>query len=146
MPDDDPPTRPTLVDLDVERCLALVGRTPVGRLGFTTEDGDPMILPVNHLLVDGIVHVRTKAGTKLAAAERLGSVRVVLEVDELDADLETGWSVLVRGVLHPVTDAVEAAHLDRLGHHTWVDDVDRRTWLRIDPTEITGRGIATPTG
>ena len=92
MPDDDPPTRPTLVDLDVERCLALVGRTPVGRLGFTTEDGDPMILPVNHLLVDGIVHVRTKAGTKLS------------------------------------------------------DDVDRRTWLRSDPTEITGRGIATPTG
>ncbi|MEO1062977.1 MAG: pyridoxamine 5'-phosphate oxidase family protein [Actinomycetota bacterium] len=140
----DPPHRPTLVELDVDRCLALVQQTPVGRLGFVNEEGDPMILPVNHVLVDGQIHVRTKRGTKLSVAERLGGAKVVLEVDELDADLETGWSVLVRGHLHPVTDTVEMARLDRLGHHTWSDDTERRSWLRVDATEVTGRGIATP--
>ena len=139
----EPSHRPTLVELGVDECLRLVAETPVGRLGFVNEEGEPMILPVNHVLVDGQIHVRTKSGTKLSVAERLGGAKVVLEVDELDADLETGWSVLVRGRLHPVTDTVQTAHLDRLGHHTWSDDVERRAWLRIEAREITGRGIET---
>lgn len=146
MTEPEPEQRPTLVELGVEECLRLVAATPVGRLGFVSEEGDPMILPVNHVLADDVVYVRTKIGAKLLAAERLGGEKAVLEVDELDADLERGWSVLVRGRLEPVLDSVEAARLDRLGHHTWADDVLRRSWIRIAPTEVTGRRIAMQDG
>ena len=143
MTEPDPEQRPTFVELDVDQCLELVAATPVGRLGFVSEEGDPMILPVNHILADDVVYLRTKIGAKLHAAERLGGEKAVLEVDKLDPDLERGWSVLVRGRLEPVLDTVEAARLDRLGHHTWADDVLRRSWIRIAPTEITGRAIVT---
>ena len=74
MTEPEPEQRPTLVELGVEECLRLVAATPVGRLGFVSEEGDPMILPVNHVLADDVVYVRTKIGAKLLAAERLGQM------------------------------------------------------------------------
>ena len=43
--------RPTLEDIPHEECMELLATTPVGRLGFVTEQGEPLILPVNHMVV-----------------------------------------------------------------------------------------------
>jgi nitroimidazol reductase NimA-like FMN-containing flavoprotein (pyridoxamine 5'-phosphate oxidase superfamily) len=143
-PGDQDGATPELVEIDVEQCLRLLEETPVGRLGFITEIGNPMILPVNHIIDDGDVAFRTAVGTKLDVAERLAGNTVVYEVDNYNIERETGWSVLVKGTIAPAVDAVRIAHLDRIGHHVWSDDPERDRWLLVVPEEITGRRIIRP--
>jgi nitroimidazol reductase NimA-like FMN-containing flavoprotein (pyridoxamine 5'-phosphate oxidase superfamily) len=83
-------------DLDVDTCLQLLAQRRVGRLAFVEEGGHPVVLPVNYLLDRGSVLIRTGEGSKLAAAVR--KARVAFEVDEIDDDLQIGWSVVVKGI------------------------------------------------
>ncbi|OIV35759.1 pyridoxamine 5'-phosphate oxidase [Mangrovactinospora gilvigrisea] len=121
-----------------EEALRLLGSVPFGRVVFTLH-ALPAIRPVNHLLEDGAILIRTHAGAELAEAARRDEGRgtvVAYEADSLDAESMTGWSVVVTGYLRPVTDPVEEARLrERL--HPWVDrDMDRA--VRIDPDLVTG--------
>lgn len=136
--------RPTLVELDAEECWQLLAGAEVGRIGFLDEAGALTILPVNHVVDDGAVHLRTGAGAKLDVAQRRAGSPVAFEVDGVDEAARRGWSVLVRGHLDPVVDTVTAAHLDRLGHHLWVDDLERTSWVRIEVVDLTGRRIQSP--
>lgn len=80
--------------LGPERALALLDTVTLGRLGVISE-GKPLVLPVNFRLVDGVVLIRTAAGTKLSAVG--ASASVSLEADHYDAFSHTGWSVVVEG-------------------------------------------------
>ncbi|MEM9608545.1 MAG: pyridoxamine 5'-phosphate oxidase family protein [Actinomycetota bacterium] len=135
--------RPTLVELETDECWNLIAEADVGRVGFVTHD-EPTILPVNHVIDDGAIYFRTGFGAKLDLAQRLSGSRVAFEVDGVDAEARRGWSVLVRGTVEPVLDTVAAAHLDRLGHHVWADDLERTSWVRIGVDELTGRRIESP--
>ncbi|HET9539484.1 MAG TPA: pyridoxamine 5'-phosphate oxidase family protein, partial [Candidatus Limnocylindria bacterium] len=63
--------------------------------------------------------------------------------DGADTAVETGWSVLVRGVAREVTDVHERARLARLPLHPWAPG-ERDRWLRVVPTSVTGRAISRP--
>jgi nitroimidazol reductase NimA-like FMN-containing flavoprotein (pyridoxamine 5'-phosphate oxidase superfamily) len=143
-PSDEEIPRPTLVPLDEDTCIELLEDAAVGRLGFITEQGAPSILPINHLVDAGEIVFRTAPGSKLSVALRESGAHVVYEVDEYDASDRSGWSVLVRGGLEPILDRIRIAHLDRTGHHTWVDDLKRTNWVRIVPESVTGRRIVHP--
>ena len=84
----------TIEDIDLDGCLDLIGERGIGRLAVDDGDG-PVILPANYLFHGGVLHIRTAAGTKLAAADRRAPA--AFEVDAIDE--QGGWSVLLRGRL-----------------------------------------------
>ena len=137
------PREPTLdaqgmVTLDRHECLGMLHTVPVGRLIF--EDGQgPIGLPVNHTIHRGDIVFRTAAGSKLDAAQ--GQTRVAFEADEFEADVESGWSVLVRGQLEVITDEDELDTLRGLPLRPWADEVDRDHWLRVTTDKVTGRRL-----
>jgi uncharacterized protein len=122
---------------DMFRLLATV---PIGRIGFIADD-EVAVLPVRFLVDGQDVVFRTYAGTKLANME-VGRY-VCFEVDSYDADARTGWSVVARGLVEKESEAA-CARLDAPGLESFGGTVQQRVWMRIRPTTITGRRIASP--
>lgn len=124
------------VSLSVSECWALMRSVPVGRLAVNV-DGQPDLFPVNHLVDQGTVVIRTGPGTKLDAADRQ---LVAFEVDGYDVERAQAWSVVVKGVarsvggLHDMIDALE------LPVFPWQDG-RKPCFVRIEPNSITGRRV-----
>ncbi|MFE6287740.1 pyridoxamine 5'-phosphate oxidase family protein [Streptomyces sp. NPDC057877] len=124
--------------LDRQECLRLLAKTPVGRIVYTRQ-ALPAVLPVNFALdTDGAVVLRTGADSDLVRA--VDGVVVAFEVDEYDADAQSGWSVVVTGRADVVTDAAEHERLTRTGPRSWVANPDG-VFVRIAAEIITGREI-----
>jgi pyridoxamine 5'-phosphate oxidase-like protein len=115
--------------------LRLLEQAPIGRIVYTVR-ALPAIVPVRHLVVDGMVVVRTHVG-----AECAGSV-VAYQADDLwspDSG-EGGWTVTVTGVARRVLDRDELAeYAARLA--PLVDAADVET-IRIYPEIVTGYRLA----
>ena len=97
----------------------------------------PDIFPVNFGIDDGTIVVNTAPGTKLAAA--VSDEEVAFEVDRIDSERKRGVSVVVRGPATEIETLEELMHVEDLVA-PW-DPSDKRRFLRIVPTEITGRRI-----
>jgi len=127
--------------LSREECLRRIRSARVGRVAFV-ENGEPVILPVNHGLDGDAVVFRTAPGSKLTAAEN--DVPVAFEVDAFDVDRRAGWSVVIRGVASVVDGQSEVARLARLGVMPWADLAERTNWIRIRAYSLTGREVVHP--
>jgi nitroimidazol reductase NimA-like FMN-containing flavoprotein (pyridoxamine 5'-phosphate oxidase superfamily) len=124
----------TLAEKD---CRELLGRATVGRIGFVT-DGVASILPVNFIMSEGSVVFCTRRGGKLSW---LGNhCHVAFEVDDVRHGDHEGWSVLIRGSAHEITDAGELELLRRGGAPSWLHGSSEH-WVRIVPDEISGRAL-----
>ena len=142
------PERPaeTLVAVDYEilpkeECLRLLAAHEVGRLAFV--DGDqPVVLPVNYVLDDETVTIRTDLGEKLS---NVPLRRVAFEIDDIAVGLRDGWSVLVKGIGEDVSSSIDprSEHLRTLPLTPWAPGA-KDHWLRIVATEITGRRLHRP--
>ena len=77
-----------------EECLTLLRTRPVGRIGVSS-GALPVVLPVNFVVDDDRIVLRTNPGTKLSAA--LHDAVVAFEVDDWDTLGHRGWSVMVTG-------------------------------------------------
>ncbi|OKI12798.1 pyridoxamine 5'-phosphate oxidase family protein [Streptomyces sp. CB03911] len=132
-----PALRPVVEELQPWECWAKMEPGGVGRVALSTPEG-PQVLPVNYRILDGTVLYRTAAQSTAATA--VGE-RVAFEVDRLDEAFGLGWSVLVTGPAHQVS---EADAVERFGKHAdpqpWVGG-RRDIWVRIRPSRITGRVI-----
>lgn len=97
--------------LSRDECLHLLRGAGIGRVGLSM-DALPVVLPVNFVVAGERIIFRTGQGTKLSAALR--NAVVCFEVDEIDADHRTGWSVVVTGTARQLTgsEAADAAALD----------------------------------
>jgi uncharacterized protein len=126
-----------LETLDRDECLTLLASEPVGRIGIT-DRAMPSILPVNYLLDGSDVIIRSTAGSKLAAATR--EAVVAFETDSFDPAKQSGWSVLVVGVAHHVTNSTEIDRLSRLGLRPYIDGA-ASNFIRIRTAQITGRRL-----
>jgi nitroimidazol reductase NimA-like FMN-containing flavoprotein (pyridoxamine 5'-phosphate oxidase superfamily) len=120
------------------QCLELLGHVPVGRIVLTV-GALPAIMPVNFVLHQGEVIIRTDTGTKLAAAAR--NAVVAFEVDQLDDTGQQGWSVSLVGRAVEVTAAEQLAELRPLPLRPWAPG-ERDHYIRIKPELISGRRIA----
>ena len=109
----------------------------VGRIGFVV-DGEPLILPVNYLADDESIVFCTEPGTKLSAIG--GGARVVFEVDDSRPLYHAGWSVVVKGTAHEITDADELDELRRGPLHSWATRSTEH-WVRLSIDVVTGRRI-----
>jgi uncharacterized protein len=125
--------------LSFDDCLERLARVPVGRLAFVSA-GQPVILPVNHALDGASVVFRTQVGSKMEAAT--GASSVAYEVDAFDETAETGWSVVVRGTAELVYDEADTSRYEGLGLRSWADEEGRGQWVRVRPSEVTGRQLA----
>jgi nitroimidazol reductase NimA-like FMN-containing flavoprotein (pyridoxamine 5'-phosphate oxidase superfamily) len=128
-----------MAELSVDECRALLASRQVGRLGVNAEHY-PLIFIVNYGLDQDVVIIRTHPGMMLANADH---ANVTFEVDEIDSNTRSGWSVLVRGFAEEVT----GAHRHELVSRTMERSVDPWApgefghWLRLIPQQITGRWI-----
>ena len=138
-----PPITSEIGELSDAECLDLLGRHAVARLGYV-EDGWPTVVPVNYRVAGGEVFIRTLAGGKLRAAER-GDV-VCLELDGIDEELRSGWSVVAHGHLEVISDPAALRHAWANDPHPFVESDDWQ-WLRLIPFSLGGRRVEPgPTG
>ena len=82
-------------------CVILLRSNELGRVAVVDQDLQPLIFPVNYFFDEGVVVFRTGPGSKLALAP---GARVSFEIDGWDIDTGVGWSVLVKGIAHDITD------------------------------------------
>lgn len=137
-PPDGRDERTGLFNLSVEQCVEFLAASSIGRIVFV--DGDqPVALPVNYAWFEDSVVFRTGEGQKLYAAT-LGQ-QVAFEVDEIDQATHAGSSVLVKGQARAVTDWAEQEQLEQLSVRPWQRQPWRRGWVRVVPSEITGRKL-----
>jgi nitroimidazol reductase NimA-like FMN-containing flavoprotein (pyridoxamine 5'-phosphate oxidase superfamily) len=148
---------PDAEELTVQECWHLLGTEEVGRLAVSVGH-HPDVFPVNYAIdtdavADDPVHpdpahhgaaagrsivLRTEGGTKLAGA--VLAPEVAFEVDRVDADTRSGWSVVCKGRAEEVTALGETERLERLGLRPWAGPPKTR-WVRIRPFSVTGRRV-----
>ncbi len=139
MPDEraHPVNRGYLRDLGDDECWAHMGETGIGRVATCSPEG-PVILPVNYLVDNGTLIVRTAAYTQLAA--HVGET-LAFEIDDFDPEMQRGWSVLIVGKATTINDPDELAGLGpRQRLEPWAPG-SRNLFIRITPRQITGRDL-----
>lgn len=128
----------TLHDLTEDECRALIAPGGVGRFLFVEADRGPVAVPVNFKMDDADVVFRTSGES--ATAQGIQQQPVTFDVDHLDDALSEGWSVLLTGTARPVTDPGELNRARGLAIEPWAGR-DRDLYVRLSPTQITGRRI-----
>jgi nitroimidazol reductase NimA-like FMN-containing flavoprotein (pyridoxamine 5'-phosphate oxidase superfamily) len=134
-----PLAEPWIEPLELDECIGLLRSSTIGRIAVLV-DGLPVILPVNHLLVERagvhLVFLRTRSGSTIDRAP----AAVAFQIDGFDQHHREGWSVLVRGHLDHADDTADRDP----AFESWVGERDRA--VVIVPTEISGRRLhASPT-
>jgi hypothetical protein len=129
-----------LVHLDREACLVLLAGRPVGRLVFTHR-ALPDVLPVNYRLDGDNLLIRLGSGSTAAKATR--NAVVAFEVDEIELDSRTGWSVTVVGHAREISDPGELRRVESLPLTSWVGD-PRDSIISVAIERVTGRRLFHP--
>lgn len=126
--------------LSPAECFELLEPGGIGRVGFTAAAGI-MMLPVNFAVAGKTIVFRTARDTLLAL---YANAPVSFQVDRLDEALQEGWSVLVHGRAHEVTDEREVKRLEDTTHlEPWAGGA-RDVYIRIALARISGRRIESP--
>lgn len=98
-----------LTELTRGESLRLLGSVPLGRIVFTLH-AMPAIRLVNHLLDGEDIVIRTHSGAAVvSAAGAAQGVVVAYEADAVDPGDHHGWSVVVTGTAHLLTDPGQVA-------------------------------------
>ncbi|HEY7564803.1 MAG TPA: pyridoxamine 5'-phosphate oxidase family protein [Acidimicrobiia bacterium] len=127
-----------LVILSLEECERLLGDNTLGRVAVMAS-GEPLVVPILYRYIDGAIVFRTEPGEKMDAVWLHSPM--AFEIDGWDTARQTGWSVLVRGRPETVYDDEAVKAYDGLGLESWLAPHQSSTWIRIRPTDISGRRI-----
>ncbi|UQA97007.1 helix-turn-helix domain-containing protein [Streptomyces halobius] len=133
-------SHPEMRELGTAECRERLSSHGVGRVAVTV-DGVPAVFPVNYTVVGDLVGYRAFPGSGPAAA---AGHEAALEVDHIDDAFRQGWSVLVMGPAHVVTDLDESLTLEEHAFTAPWAGSGRQEWIVIRPTQITGRRIEVP--
>ncbi|HYB35486.1 MAG TPA: pyridoxamine 5'-phosphate oxidase family protein [Mycobacterium sp.] len=119
--------------------MRLLASVDYGRVVFTL-NALPAIRPVNHLVDDGRIIIRTRLTNAISTVMRSANPAVVVayEADNFDSQSRTGWGVVATGRAHTVDDPGQVSRYERL-LHPWVNHAD--TVLAIEPDIVTGLHI-----
>ena len=125
-----------------QQCLDLMESNHLGRVAWQAADL-PQILPVTYAMYQGSAYFRTAPDSILAELARPTSV--ALEVDELDQQTRSGWSIVLHGRTSAVSEPEALADL-------WASDFlvpwavgNRTLFIRIVPERDSGRIVRRPT-
>jgi uncharacterized protein len=133
----DKPLTGSFTELSEHDCKALLTQHTAGRVGFMAGDG-PQILPVTYQYRNGSVIFRTSPVGPLAGLVRRTSV--AFEIDNIDEENKSGWSVLVLGFAEALTDDYLLTSAWETGPVPWADGV-RNLFIEIKPCRISGRAV-----
>jgi nitroimidazol reductase NimA-like FMN-containing flavoprotein (pyridoxamine 5'-phosphate oxidase superfamily) len=117
--------------------LELLHSAVIGRIVFTM-GALPAVRPVNFRVLGGEVYFRLRSESNVAKA--LDGVVVAFEADEIKADVEEGWSVVVTGVAEHVAQGAESDALVARLPRSWVPG-PHDLIVRLRPELVTGRRI-----
>lgn len=130
-------------ELSPEDCRSLIAERSVGRVAFQSASGQQHIVPVSFQLDGDSVVFRTSPASELG---RLASgAEAAFEVDDLDVENRSGWSVVAKGRIEVIPDNFETAAIRFFGKDPtpWAAGV-RRLYLRLTWRELTGRELSVP--
>jgi len=135
-------SRPTgnFAELSRSECEKLLAEHSAGRVGLCAPTG-PQILPVTYAYYGKTVVFRTSPYGVLSSLER--HTRVAFEIDDIDEERQSGWSVLVMGSAERVTQQYTLTTLWREGPVPWASGT-RNLIIAITPDSITGRSVRAP--
>jgi nitroimidazol reductase NimA-like FMN-containing flavoprotein (pyridoxamine 5'-phosphate oxidase superfamily) len=123
---------PVLI-LQDEQSWKLLESTKHGRLVVTVA-GEPDIIPVNYVVGDRKLFLRTAPGDKLA--ELTINAKVLFETDGILSD--EAWSVVLRGTARVLDQSADIAAAETLGLRSWVPTL-KDFYVEITPTSVSGR-------
>jgi nitroimidazol reductase NimA-like FMN-containing flavoprotein (pyridoxamine 5'-phosphate oxidase superfamily) len=131
-----------ITELDEVENLMLIAPGGIGRIAYQSRFG-LAVLPVNYEWHDGAIVFRTPRRSALDEDLETGitggEYLVAFEIDEIDKAGRQGWSVLIQGPAHHVSEA-ERASAEQAGVEPWPAG-ERELFIRIVPSRITGRRI-----
>jgi nitroimidazol reductase NimA-like FMN-containing flavoprotein (pyridoxamine 5'-phosphate oxidase superfamily) len=137
-PDSDDGSERYFEAIGPRQCFDLIEAHHLGRIAWQAADR-PQILPVTYALHEGSVYFRTLPEGILA--ELAQPTSVALEVDELDQQTRSGWSIVLHGRTSAVREPDELTDL-------WASDAlvpwasgNRTLFIRIRPERVAGRVV-----
>ncbi|MFW8745744.1 pyridoxamine 5'-phosphate oxidase family protein, partial [Mesorhizobium japonicum] len=122
-----------MVELSTGECWRRLGEARIGRLAIATDHGAE-VFPVNHLVRDGSVVLRSAPGTKLLELARHPDV--AFEVDGRRG--RRTWSVVLRGRAERMDSDIDIAESGVRGLRT-DHPGEKFNYVRIRPDEVSGR-------
>ncbi len=125
--------------LTPSECWALATTQSTGRLGFFRE-GLLDIFPVSYVILDERVYFRTSVDGVIATSDLN---HVAFQIDQVNQEARSGWSVLANGPATPVEDE---ALLTRLWGMTMEEPLApgrRDRFYCLAPTHLRGRRVGT---
>jgi hypothetical protein len=125
-----------LAELTSSESAALLRSHRQGRLVFAYESWH-VVMPVNYVIEDPTVVIRTDVGAKLSAAPFQA---VAFEIDDADPAGAWGWSVLAQGPAFDITEATDerSEYLRSLPVAPWPVGVHAH-WLTMTAVRLSGR-------
>lgn len=125
-----------LVELTADEGWELVATQPICRIAWATGAG-PSVIPVNHVVYDGALWIRTSAYSSLVA--EVDDAKVAILVDDVDHDTRLGWSVQLRGTAR-IHFHVEEVPEQVRELTTWASGA-KPLWVELRPESVIGRRL-----
>ena len=116
-------------------CWNLIEGADLARVAWQGAEGIRLV-PVNYAVADGAVWFRTDHDSALA--RECGDQSVVLEIDDVDDETATAWSVVIVGNVRLYDAADAPVTLGELG--VWASG-PHTTYARVEPVQVTGRRL-----
>ncbi|MGW0005432.1 pyridoxamine 5'-phosphate oxidase family protein [Nocardia grenadensis] len=114
-------------------CWTRLRSLPVGRIGYL-EQGVPVIRPINFSVLDRTIVIWTVPG---GSGTTVAGQTVAFEVDQVDTQSRSGWTVLTTGIAEAVTDVDELVAATDVPHRPWVAEHDDQV-IRIRVNRVSG--------
>jgi uncharacterized protein len=128
----------TLREMTADECVGLLAAGVVGRAAICIPTG-PYIVPVNYTVHGDAILFRTAPYSVLGTYGWSGDI--AFEVDDVDPQTHTGWSVVAVGPGEMVDDVKEIEQIRwAYDPKPWAEG-SRQLYVRLHWRQITGRRI-----
>jgi nitroimidazol reductase NimA-like FMN-containing flavoprotein (pyridoxamine 5'-phosphate oxidase superfamily) len=128
-----------MLELTQAESWQLLGSVSLGRIVFTRH-AMPAIRPVNHLVDNQTIIIRSHLGSAITARAAEDGAVVCYEADELDPVRHTGWSVIATGMARLVRDPAAVTRYEQMLEPWAAGQMDYV--IAIKPQIITGIRLA----
>jgi len=129
-----------IVRLGREECLALLAKTPLGRVAVTL-GALPVVRAVRFAVIEeGVVF---KVGTTSSLRRSVPNAVVAFHADHFDEASREGWNVLVQGIGQEITQSRKIAALAKLPIPSWQSPAQDR-FLMVPCQVVSGELISWP--
>ncbi len=121
--------------LDVDECWRLLESEQFGRLAVSV-GGRPDIFPLNYVVYEQSIFVRTSEGSKLVSLAI--NQAAAFEIDGYDAASNEAWSVVLHGAARMIEHGPLEEIAEALPLFTW-NTAPKHRFVQIQPHSISGR-------